>query len=67
MFVHAAYTRESNEPFLLEKGQMVKRFELTDLYLFTDSDILAYFDGETGTAPSRSSPMSFDHFRSRAP
>ena len=64
MFVHAAYTRESNEPFLLEKGQMVKRFELTDLCLFTDARYTRHPSMADRHSAFQDMPMSFDHFPS---
>jgi hypothetical protein len=64
MFVHASYTQESNEPHLLEKSDMVKRFELTDLCLFTDARYTRNPSLADRHSAFQDTPMSFDHFPS---
>ncbi len=64
MFIHASYTRESNKPYLLEKSEMVKRFELTDLCLFTDARYTRHPSMADRHSAFQDMPMSFDHFPS---
>jgi hypothetical protein len=64
MFVHAAYTREADMPYLREKSEMVRKFSLTDLCLFTDARYTRNPSMADRHSAFQDMPMSFDHFPS---
>jgi len=64
MFAHASFKRRANLTFLREKSEMVKRFELTDLCLFTDARYTRHPSMADLNTPFQDYPMSFEHFPS---
>lgn len=64
MFAHAFLKQEANKPFLLEKGEMVKKLELTDLCLFTDARYTRHPSMADLNTAFQDYPMSFDYFPS---
>jgi hypothetical protein len=64
MFVHSSFVKKANEPLLQEKREMVKRFELTDLCLFTDARYTRHPSMADLNTPFQDYPLSFEHFPS---
>jgi len=64
MFGHAALRRMSDEPSLRAKSEMVKRFELTDLCLFTDARYTRHPSMADVHTPFQDYPTSLEHFPS---
>ena len=64
MFVHASLEQKANEPSLREKSAMVKRFELTDLCLFTDARYTRHPVMADVHTPFQDYPTSLEHFPS---
>ena len=64
MFVHASLEQKANEPSLREKSAMVKRFELTDLCLFTDARYTRNPSMADVHTPFQDYPTSLEHFPS---
>ena len=64
MFIHAAIKQKANNPFLNEKSEMVKRFELTDLCLFTDARYTRHPTMADIHTPFQDNPVSLEHFPS---
>ncbi len=64
MFVHASLQQRLNQPFLREKGEWVKRLELTDLCLFTDARYTRHPSMADLNTPFQDYPLSFEHFPS---
>ena len=64
MFVHASLQQGMNGPFLREKGEWVKRLELTDLCLFTDARYTRHPSMADLNTPFQDYPLSFEHFPS---
>ncbi len=64
MFVHAFLLQMENKPFLLEKREIVKRLELTDLCLFTDARYTRHPSMADLNTPFQDYPMAFDYFPS---
>jgi hypothetical protein len=64
VFVHAAYTREAATDMLVEKREMVKRLELTDLCLFTDARYARHPAMADMNSAFQDMPMAFEHFPS---
>lgn len=64
MFIHASFRTGKDAPFLREKGEMVKRFELTDLCLFTEASYTRHLTQADLHTPFQDSPVSLEHFPS---
>ncbi len=64
MFIHASLEQKANRPFLSEKSEMVKRFELTDLCLFTDARYTRHPTMADVHTPFQDYPTSLEHFPS---
>ena len=64
VFVHAAFMRETAQDMLIEKSEMVKRFELTDLCLFTDARYARHLSMADMNSAFQDMPMAFEHFPS---
>jgi len=64
MFIHSAFMKKRNEPLLHEKREMVRKFELTDLCLFTDARYTRHPSMADLNTPFQDYPMSFEHFPS---
>ena len=62
--VHAAYTREAATGMLMEKSEIVKRLELTDLCLFTDARYTRHPAMADMNSAFQDMPMAFEHFPS---
>lgn len=64
VFIHAAYMRGAATDMLAEKSEMVKRFELTDLCLFTDARYARHLSMADMNSAFQDTPMAFEHFPS---
>jgi len=64
MFVHATHTREGAKNGLVEKAEIVRKLELTDLCLFTDARYTRHPSMADRHSAFQDMPMSFDHFPS---
>ena len=64
MFVHASFTQKANSPFLSEKSEMVKKYGLTDLCLFTDARYTRHPVMADVHTPFQDYPTSLEHFPS---
>jgi hypothetical protein len=63
-FTHAAYMRGWRAPDIAEMTAMVRRFELTDLCLFTEARYTRHLSQADLHAPFQDHPMSLEHFPS---
>lgn len=66
MFAHASHREKTDMGFLREKTEMVKRFELTDLCLFTEANYTRHLSQADLHTPFQESPMALEHFPSGA-
>jgi hypothetical protein len=64
MFLHAGREREAALPLLEQKGDMVRRLEITDLCLFTDARYTRHPSMADLHTPFQDYPLSFEHFPS---
>jgi len=64
MFCHSALKRAEAQPALMEKAEMVRRLELTDLCLFTDARYTRHPSVADIHTPFQDYPLSLDHFPS---
>ena len=64
ILIHASFKQHGAGPLLREKINMVKRFELTDLCLFTDAQYTRHPSMTDLTTPFQEHPMSPEHFPS---
>ena len=64
VFVHAALTREAATGVLNEKRELVGRYELTDLCLFTDARYARHPAMADMNSAFQDMPMAFEHFPS---
>jgi len=64
MFAHASFRTSRAVPSLKENGEMVKRFELTDLCLFTEASYTRHLTQADLHTPFQSYPVSLEHFPS---
>lgn len=64
MFVHASYKKGTEMGFLRERSEMVRRFGLTDLCLFTEASYTRHLSQADLHTPFQDSPMSLEHFPS---
>ena len=64
MFVHAYFKQKANSPILSEKSEMVKRYGLTDLCLFTDARYTRHPTMADVHTPFQDYPTSLEHFPS---
>ncbi len=62
MFVHAFVEQRRAAPRLMEKREMVRRLELTDLCLFTEARYTRHPAMADVNAPFQDYPMSFEHY-----
>jgi len=64
MFTHAHFRRRADMPALLEKMELVKQLELTDLCLFTEARYTRHPSMADLNTPFQDYPQSFEHFPS---
>jgi hypothetical protein len=64
MFIHASLTENGEIRSLNEKTEMVQRFGLTDLCLFTEASYTRHLSQADLHSPFQDSPMSLEHFPS---
>ena len=64
MFLHASFRTKLDQPFLKERAEMVERFELTDLCLFTEASYTRHLTQADLHTPFQDSPGSLEHFPS---
>ena len=62
--VHASSQKRIAMGFLLEKAEMVRKLELTDLCLFTEASYIRHLSQADLHTPFQDSPMSLEHFPS---
>ncbi len=66
MFGHASIRRDQSRENLTEKEGMVKKYELTDLCLFTEANYTRHLSQADLHTPFQDSPMALEHFPSGA-
>jgi hypothetical protein len=64
MFIHASAGKKAGMKFIQEKVEMVRKFELTDLCLFTEARYTRHISQADLHAPFQDSPTSLEHFPS---
>lgn len=64
MFVHASYREWAIRPVLKEKGDLVRRLDLTDLCLFTEASYTRHLSQADFHTPFQDHPFSLEHFPS---
>ncbi len=64
MFAHASYKGRAERPALREKGELVKRLELTDLCLVTEASYTRHLSQADYHTPFQDSPLALEHFPS---
>lgn len=64
IFIHASHMRERAEKHLLEKEDLVRKLELTDLCLFTEARYTRNPAMADMQSAFQDAPMAFDHFPS---
>lgn len=64
IFVHAYFKRKADIPILNRKIELVKKFELTDLCLFTEARYTRHPSQADLHTPFQDYPLSFEHFPS---
>jgi hypothetical protein len=64
VFVHAAYRKEAERPFLAEKREIVRNLTLTDLCLFTEASYTRHLSQADIHTPFQDHPFSLEHFPS---
>jgi hypothetical protein len=64
MFFHASVRTGNDLSSLRERKEMVKRFELTDLCLFTEASYTRHLTQADLHTPFQDSPVSLEHFPS---
>jgi hypothetical protein len=62
--MHSLYQRQSAQPRLEEKREMVRRLDLTDLCLFTEANYTRHLTQADGHVPFQDHPVSLEHFPS---
>ena len=64
MFVHASFRQTAAVPSFKEKGELVKKLEITDLCLFTDARYTRHHAMADLHSAFQDHPYSFEHFPS---
>ena len=64
LFVHASIRKEADLKGIRDKVQIVQRFGLTDLCLFTEASYTRHLSQADIHTPFQDSPMSLEHFPS---
>jgi len=64
MFVHSSYGIRKEIASRKERGEMVKRFDLTDLCLFTEASYTRHLTQADLHTPFQDNPGSLEHFPS---
>lgn len=64
LFVHASLRQEADLRGIRDKVQIVQRFGLTDLCLFTEANYTRHLSQADIHTPFQDSPMSLEHFPS---
>ena len=64
LFAHASYRGREALPSLQEKSEMVRRFRLSDLCLFTEASYTRHLTQADLHTPFQDYPMSLEHFPS---
>jgi hypothetical protein len=64
MVIHASFRAGRDLPLLQERKEMVKRFELTDLCLFTEASYTRHLTQADLHTPFQDYPVSPEHFPS---
>lgn len=64
MFGHATYKQETDLDHLKEQANMVQKFGLTDLCLFTEASYTRHLSMADFHTPFQDSPMALEHFPS---
>ena len=64
MLTHASLKRSADLQTLLQKREMVKRLQLTDLCLFTEASYIRHLSQADLHTAFQDSPMSLEHFPS---
>jgi hypothetical protein len=64
MFAHASYQEWATKPVLKEKGDLVRRLDLTDLCLFTEASYTRHLSQADFHTAFQDHPFSLEHFPS---
>ncbi|MBN2034199.1 MAG: hypothetical protein JW836_13065 [Deltaproteobacteria bacterium] len=64
LFTHASYKQESDESLLQEKINLVQKFALTDLCLFTEASYTRHLSLADFHTAFQNSPLALEHFPS---
>ena len=64
LFTHASLEKKADLKFLTERIEMVQRFGLTDLCLFTEASYTRHLSQADLHTPFQDHPMAFDYFPS---
>lgn len=64
LLVHASFIKKNRMPLLMEKVDMVRRLELTDLALFIEARYTRHLTQADLSTPFQDHPISFEHFPS---
>jgi hypothetical protein len=64
VFAHAYFARRAAAPLLRANAELVSRYELTDLCLFTEARYTRHPAMADLNTPFQDYPMSFEHFPS---
>ncbi len=64
MFAHASYRERADQPVLRQKGELVKKLELTDLCLITEASYTRHLSQADWHTPFQDSPLALEHFPS---
>lgn len=64
MFLHASIVRSREKSALNAKREMVRKFELTDLCLFTEANYTRHLTQADLHTPFQDAPSSLEHFPS---
>jgi len=61
---HSFYRTGADRPWIEQKRQMVRDWQLTDLCLFTEASYTRHLSQADRHTPFQNSPMAFEHFPS---
>ena len=64
LLTHASLEKKADLKFLTERIEMVQRFGLTDLCLFTEASYTGHLSQADLHTPFQDHPMAFDYFPS---
>ncbi|MDH4220087.1 MAG: hypothetical protein OEW23_15110 [Candidatus Aminicenantes bacterium] len=66
VFVYSSFRQRADRIILEEMGEMTRRFEITDLCLFTEANYTRHITQADLHTPFQDGPFSLEHFPSGA-